>query len=88
MSAIFVGVDVSKQQHKRVSACLKRLMDQVIADSAREEHRTVTLMRSLPGIGFRCFDDIVGRSRWRIGPDGWPRFPVLRRRRPDHQAER
>lgn len=38
-------------QYRRVSASLKSLMDEVSRNPETEEHRTVTLLRSLPGIG-------------------------------------
>jgi transposase len=38
-------------QYKHVFATLKSLMNEVIANQECEEHRTITLMRSLPGIG-------------------------------------
>jgi transposase len=38
-------------QYKYVSSSLKNLLNDVLADPQREEHRTVKLLRPLPGVG-------------------------------------
>lgn len=38
-------------QYKCVSPSLKNIIDDVLTDPEREEHRTVKLLRSLPGVG-------------------------------------